>query len=575
MKILNKMFTTIVCIAGITFAGFTQGVDDAKKAIAAEQYQKAKSLLKNLTATHADESENFFYLGWIYLISGQIDSAEMQFTKGIAVETKSSLNYAGLGATSRMKGNQSAMLYNFDMSLSLAKKTAEPYLYIGKSYLLESDPDEVAVKPDPDAAIKALSQGIQDLRKVKNAELLITLGDANLAKLNSNEAYRHYSDALSIEPKSPAAHVALGKLWRLSNSWETAYKEFQTAISIDPNFGPAYREWGETEYREARANRRIASDRIKSAVEHYQKYLSLTDKSPESQLRYADFLLNAGDYQTLQQVADKLSNNTGANLRVYRYLGYAAYENKNYEPGLVALNKFMTQATPKRIIARDYLYLGRLQVKTGQDSTGMINMAKAAQLDSNLVNAYSEIGNLLYTQKKYAAAGDAYRMYTEKAPNALLNDYFREGLSYYFAYSGQYFNNQNNKEAALPDSNLLALADSALSHVQQKTASKPVADVLLYRARVNDLKDADRAHMQAFAKPFYEQYIALKSADSNADKRVKKNLSEAYAYLGAYYKFQQKDEALAKENYEKARVLNPDNAELRAYFDSETPVDNE
>jgi hypothetical protein len=49
--------------------------------------------------------------------------------------------------------------------------------------------------------------------------------------------------------------------------------------------------------------------------------LSLTDQSIESQMRYADFLIIAGDYKTLQQVATDLSKSANSNLRVYRYLG--------------------------------------------------------------------------------------------------------------------------------------------------------------------------------------------------------------------------------------------------------------
>jgi tetratricopeptide (TPR) repeat protein len=358
----------------------------------------------------------------------------------------------------------------------------------------------------------------------------------------------------------------------MANNWDSARKQFEAAIAIDPNFGPAYREWAETDYREARANMSVASARIKEAVDHYSKYLSLTDRSVESQLRYADFLVNAGDYKTLQDVAAQLSKYASNNLRVYRYLGYAAYENKDYAAGLTALNTFMTKAEPKRIIPRDYLYLGRLQVKTGKDSIGIINMDKAARLDSNNVDAYAEIAGLYYTKQKYAEAGNAYKQFIEQSHKGRLNDYFREGMSYYFAYSDQYYKTQGNKDAKKPDSTLLAHADSAFSYVQQKTSAKPVADVLLYQARVKDLEDADRAHMQALAKPFYEQYIALKSATTPTDERTKKNLSEAYAYLGAYYEFQQKDKSLAAENFEKAKDMNPESKEAKAYFSNKEAI---
>ena len=102
-------------------------------------------------------------------------------------------------------------------------------------------------------------------------------------------------------------------------------------------------------------------------------------------MRYADFLIYAHDptdYQILQQVATDLSKSANTNLKVYRYLGYSAYENKDYANGLTALNTWMTKADPKRIIGEDYLYLGRLQIALGNDSLGVQSLQKAYDLDS-------------------------------------------------------------------------------------------------------------------------------------------------------------------------------------------------
>ena len=75
-----KMISKIACAGlGLMFAGssvFAQSLADAKKAIDAEQYQKAKSMLKNLTVTQADKDENYFYLGWVYLKQDYADSAK-------------------------------------------------------------------------------------------------------------------------------------------------------------------------------------------------------------------------------------------------------------------------------------------------------------------------------------------------------------------------------------------------------------------------------------------------------------------------------------------------------------------
>ena len=92
---INKIAAAGLGLVLLGSSAFAQSLDDAKKAIDAEQYQKAKSMLKTLTTTQADKDENFFYLGWVYLKQDYIDSAKAVFTKGMNVNPKSALNAAG------------------------------------------------------------------------------------------------------------------------------------------------------------------------------------------------------------------------------------------------------------------------------------------------------------------------------------------------------------------------------------------------------------------------------------------------------------------------------------------------
>jgi Tfp pilus assembly protein PilF len=553
----NKINKIVGTAAGLVFIGssvFAQSLADAKKAIDAEQYQKAKSMLKNLTTTQATKDENFFYLGWVYLAQDYPDSAKAVFNKGIAVNAKSALNYAGLGAVARVNKDQAGATTNFNQAISLAGKDAKPYQYVGEGYML--DP-----APDANAAIGVLTKGIA---VNKDPELYIALGDAYRSQLKSNEAYKAYAEALNINPKSAAAKVATGVLWRYANNWEDSEKEFKDAIAIDPNYGPAYREWAETDVRWAQKVPAQASAKINEAVEQYRKFLSLTDMSVESRLRYADFLYQAGKFKDLQTEAAALAAMPNANARAYRYIAYAAYENGDYASGLTAINNWMSKADPKRIIPYDYLYLGRLQLKTpGKDSLGLETMQKALTMDTTQADLYADVAKAYYGQKKYVKAGDAYHMFVNKSRKATLNDRFLEGVSYYYGFSDQYTAAAKTKVA--PDTSLLTKADSAFAYVNAKAAS-PSAGVVLYRARVNDLKEPSRETSKGLAKPFYEQYIQLITAAQPVKEADKKNLGEAYAYLGTYFEYAEKDAAKATENYTKAREFDPTNKQAQFFF---------
>jgi tetratricopeptide (TPR) repeat protein len=565
MKLISKV---AYAAAGLVFIGssvFAQSLADAKKAIDAEQYQKAKSILKNLTTTQPTKDENFFYLGWVYTIQDYTDSAKVVFNQGITANPKSALNYAGLGVVAHLDRDNSNATMNFDKAIANAAKDSKPYVYIGKGYLLLPPGKGTTVAAaDANAAIAVLTKGLAV--NAKDVDLNVALGDAYRSQLKSNDAYKYYSDAVALNPQSAVANVAIGVLWKYANNFEDAEKQFQKAISIDPNFGPAYREWAETDLRWALNEPKMASEKVKQAADEYRKYLSLTDMSIESRMRYADFLIQAGDYKTLQTEAAALSASANTNLRVYRYLGYSAYENGDYPAGLTAMNKWISQAGEKRIIPRDYLYLGRLQMKSNQDSLGIQSLRKAYQMDSTQTDVFSEIAKNYYAAKKYKQAGDAYRELTMRDKKAGLLDYFHEGISYYFAYSDQLYSTAANK--AKPDTMLITYADSAFSHVQHKAAA-PSSDIAIYQARLNDLKETDRnnaANFKGYAKPYYEQYISLITAKGAVADKDKKPMAEAYAYLGNYYEYKEKDAAKADENFAKARDLDPTNKSVQQHF---------
>ncbi|WP_238381845.1 tetratricopeptide repeat protein [Mucilaginibacter pedocola] len=546
---ISKLILGLVFVSSVVSA---QSLEDARKAIDAEQYQKAKSMLKNLTVTQATKDENFFYLGWVYVLQDYTDSAKTAFNKGIAVNPKSALNYAGLGVAAFVDKDKATATTNFNQAVTLAGKNTTAYAYVGRGYLMAPVNDRVA-PADAEAAIAILNKA--KALNAKDVDVLLALGEAYRTQSKNTEALSNYQAALSINPKLASAKVATGVIWKFANNFESSETEFKAALAIDPNYGPAYREWAETDVRWALSDPKMASVKIKEAVDQYRKYLSLTDMSEESQLRYADFLVYAGDWKTLQTVATDLSK-TSKNLKVYRYLAYAAYENKDYPTALSAMNTWITKAEPKRVIARDYLYYGRAQIASQQDSLGIASLQQAYQLDTTQADVYSEMAKSFYAQKKYEKAGDAYHMYLTKSRKGTLNDYFRQGFSYYFAYDPSKPN---------PDTTLLTKADSAFSYVEQK-ASKPIGDVTLYRARIAEYKDKDRNNIKGLAKPFYEKYITIMTAAPLPDERSKKNMGEAYAYLGAYYEFKEKDEAKATENYTKAKEVDPTNKQALGYF---------
>lgn len=545
---MNKAVKMTLGLILVGSAVFAQSLTDARKAIDAEQYQKGKAILNSLTSSQPTNAENFFYLGNLYLTTSPIyirpdyiDSAKTAFDKGIAADNEYALNYVGLGAVElARKGSPKA---NFDKALSLTKKKDHlTDLYIGRAYV--------------NAPTPMISEGLVHLEKAKSlddkdAQLYLVLGDAYRTLQKNSEAFSAYRNAFELDKTFLRSKVELGKINKMSKAFPEANEEFKSVIALDPNYGPAYRELAETYYLWAWDSKKEYSDRMQQALQYYEKYMDLTDRSLDSRLRHADFLFLAKDFKSLEREANEMAKLDKVNPRVLRYLAYSAFENGNYASTAQALKEFIAKVEPTRIISQDYLYLGRAQMQdTTMLSEGMANIMKAVELDSTNAVVMSEIGQNLYKAKKYIDAAQAYEI-AIKNPERSLLDYYYLGMSYYFTYGDQKANNMN------PPKDLLVKADSAFSYLVQRSPTTQAG--WQYRGRINRLLD-DENDSQGLAVPFYERYVNLVTVEKpELAAKSSVGLIEAYNYLGSVAARKDGDNVKAKEYFDKVLTLDPAN----------------
>jgi len=542
MKISKKAVKATLGLVLIGSAVFAQSLNDAKKALDAEQYQKAKSILKGLTTSQPTNAENYFYLGNVYLKTDYADSAKMAFNKGVTAAATSPLSYIGLGAVELQNNNPSGAKSNFDKAISMAdKKDYRPYLFIGKAYTAAPKPDYTTALTYLEKA-KAMNQ--------KDAEVFLALGDAYRGVKKNSEAYSAYRTAFDLNKNLLRSKIELGVINKMSKAFPESAAEFNSVIALDANYGPAYRELAETYYRWADAEPKSYDEKIKQALDYYKKYLDLTDRSLDSRMRYADFLILAKDYKTLEQEAQAMAQMDKANLRILRYLGYSAFENGNYPASTQALKDFIAKA-PNRVIGKDYLYLGRAQMKAGAPQDAIVNLKKAVQLDSTNAEVMGEVGKALYTSKQYADAAEAYSI-AVTGPKSTPYDYYYLGSSYYFDYATKKSANQN------PSKDILVKADSAFSYVLQKAPTTDVA--WQFRGRIARLMD-DENDGGGLAVPYYSKYIEVVTVTKpELAAKSKSGLIEAYTYLGSVAARKEKDNAKAKSYFDKVLALDPSNA---------------
>jgi tetratricopeptide (TPR) repeat protein len=550
MKILKKAITLNVGLVLMGSAVFAQSLNDAKKAIDAEQYQKASSMLKSLVSSKASDGDNYYNLGLVYLKTGYIDSARAVFNKGLTADPKNNLNLIGLGEADLLSNDATSAKTNFDKAVALASKDYKTYLYIGRAYLAQDKPSDDVSKPDFTNALANITKADELDSKDKDAEVFLAQGDAYALQKKNSEALGPYMRVNDVDPNNRRAKTQIGKMYKESRAFPEGEKELQDVIAADPNYGPAYRELGELYLQWSSFG--VDKEKAAKAIENYKKYMDLTDKSLESQLRYMQFLYYAKDFQTLEQVASTIqvpANDSKSGV-VARLKGWAAYENKNYPQALTYMTEFFAKEKDKsKILGNDYLYLGKAQLKAGQDSLAVGNIIEAAKLDSTNAEALAEAGKSLYDAKKFAKSAEVYELASKYNPNG-------KGSLYNYLYIGinRFMESYTLKREKKP-MNLQGLiqGDSALSHLSKVTPD--LAQSYLFRARINDYIDQiqNPTAPKGLMIPFYEKYITLVKPEEQAS--AKNNLIESYRLLGSWYA--DKDKVKAIDYLNKCLALDP------------------
>ena len=539
-----KIFSfALLAAAGATRA---QDIDQAKKAIDAEQYEKAKAMLKSIVQSKPANGRAAFLLGNVYLKQDVADSAQIYFQKGLSASEGAKLNYIGLGQIDLDKGNATAAKSNFDLATKdVKKKDTEEYVYVANAYMN-------ADKPDYKSAIAILNKA--KAADPTNALVQLALGDAFYGDKNQNEAYAAYRNAFQADNTLIRAKMQLGVLLKGAKAYNEAVKAYNEVIAISPNYGPVYRELAETYYYWGNNDPKNYTEYIQKALGFYEKYMSLTDYSLASRMRHADFLILAKDYKALEVEANKMKELDKVNPRILRYLGYSAYENENIDVAIKSLQDFISNPANK-IIARDYLYLGLAKLKKANNAetktvdqatfdSGVADIKKSVEMEITMTNDLSEVGKKFYEQKLFKQAAAIYEIAVTnpESKNYLLDNFYLGNSIYY---------DNTRKDVVKPDPIALQKADAAFGKVAE--ASPTTQDAYIFRARTNRLLENEANIIK-----YYEDYIRVvteKGAEEVTKNKAK--FIESYNNLGSSYA--NTDKAKAREYFNKTLAIDPAN----------------
>jgi tetratricopeptide (TPR) repeat protein len=517
---MKKLTLAVVAFFAVMGA-YAQTLQDAQKEIDYENYFKAKQILLKLWAdpATANKGDVAYYLGNAFLKSDDADSARIFYKLAYNPESRTPLGYVATGRVALLGKNKVEAKANFDRALQVTKmKNAQIYYEIGDAYFRPEIIDLPLAISNLEAAYNLDN---------KSTTILLSLGDAYLENSTTDptmggKAMSKYEAATDVNKNLAAAWVKQGRLAVRGRIYDQAVETYNKAIAIDPTYAIIYKELAEVYA--------LKKDYAK-VTPNFEKYLALSPGDNQARTVLSGLWFNMKEYDKAIEESKKGLAVDPNNYIFHRIVAFSSFELKRYKEGYESTKAFWALPV-KKVKDIDYIYSARLASQVGDTAAANGYFITALANDSTNCDLLAEYAKSLYNAKDYKGSIARYNQKKQVCGSLASLDVY---------YLGRAYNSAGDS----------ILADSTFAEFIQRNPGSP--DGYFWRARVN-LKLKKAEDFMAF--PYYQKYIELASGDAQKNKR---NLIEAYDYLGAYY-LQKEDKENARTYFNKALELDPADA---------------
>jgi predicted Zn-dependent protease len=506
----KPLLLTAVTLGAAATAATAQDIAAAQKAIELERYNEARGMLRNASSPEAN-----YELGRLYQMRDLDDSAAIYFNKAAGATP---FGQVAAGRAALVKGQADAAATSFDAAMKATKsKDAKVLTMIAQAYG-ESDVKNI------DKALTYVNAAQTANKGKDEPALMVARGDIYLkTDQGGGEAMTSFDRATMANPNYAQAYYKKGELNVRSRNAQEAVTNLEKAIQLEPKYAPAYKELAEMYY---------YAQQYDKALSTFEQFRKVAEPSTNTKVEYASFLYLTKKFpEALTEINTVLASEPN-NVTMNRLKAYTMYETGDYAGAATAMENYLRTAPADKIIADDYAYSSRILGKNKKPQESLVAINKAIELApaSKKADFEAEKTKIQLMTGNYS---DALGALKEKARNGDLADQYRLAAAY--SSAKQY-----------------PQADSVFGIIN--TAKADYVPAYIARAKVNVALDPDSK--KGLAKPYYEKYVELGSADP---AKYKAGLVESYDYLGAYYA-QKNDKASAKANFEKATAIDPTDA---------------
>ena len=510
---------------------------DGMTAMQLEDWDKAITIYSAIAKANPTDQVALLTLANAYLAKGDKANSEKSIDAAFNAKPEGAYALVANGRKALLRNDDTEATNQFRKAAKNAKKDVTAYRLIGESYFFYLSPG--SKRPNLTRAETELKAALDV--SGKDFATLMALGYCYKEMPNGGLAAQYYEYAEAIEPKNPLAKLMLAKVYKAAKLPEKFEINVNKSIAVSPTFTPALR---------AKAEHFYFGRKWPEALQAYKDLVANgAEVTIEDEMQLANTLYINKDCKATSELVEKILKKDGTKNYLRRLQAYCDYENGEFQRGLEILNDYFKVVTPDKILPSDYLYLGRLQLKSkGDTMVAITNLQKSIQLDTNGASwgLNKEIAELLYSRKDYCGAVQAYTLYLDSVPKNdqyYVSDTYKQGLAQFYC------------------------KDDTLRYEKAEAIFKKVAELVpksglgwFWAGKAAARQDPDvEAHPELIgefgkAKTYFETYVGL-----GLDKvKNKKDLIDAYSYL-AYYYYNKGDAANVKANCLPILELDPTN----------------
>jgi tetratricopeptide (TPR) repeat protein len=524
-------------LVGLNNFVFAQTVEQGKKFYYYARYNSAKDALEKTLASNPNNIEAVYWLGQTLLQLKDSVGAEALYSKALQSNGNAPLLLAGMGEIEIRKGKAADARQRFETAISLTK---------GKDISILNAVGTANVAPreggDVPYAIEKLNQAIQ-VKNFNSPETYIILGDAYRKQIDGGNAVLNYQKALTVDPKYAAAKYKIGLVYLTQNNKDYFLPAFEEATQLDPNYAPAFYQLYFYYF-----NRDI-----NKAKEYYDKYLAVSDPSPENDYDRASIRYASKDYDgAIQEAKSDLSKlGSAATPKYYKLIAYC-YDAKGDSVNAKSyLDQYFEKQKPDDFLPKDYAFRAQTLSKfPGNDAEVFKNYSIAIDKDTlvdDKVKLAKEAADVAKKVGNKAAVADFAGKLYNLNKNPSNTDLYNWGFANYSA--GNY-----------------VTADSIFCNIYESKYPNEIFGYL-WCAKSKIAQD-DSLNSKGLAIDAYDKLAAMaRSLDSTAKAnnspdsiKYRSQAVNSYFFLAGYYNDNKKDKQTAISYLEKVLEVDPTNA---------------